>query len=112
MPARSAQQAVTYPTPEEMSLVGVLHALSDATRMVIVASLLESAERPCGTFPVTVSPSTLTYHFKVLREAGLIHQREEGRRKLTSLRRDEVEARFPGLLDTIISTYQREPAST
>lgn len=110
MPVRRAQ-AVIYPTPEQMSLVGILHALSDVTRMVIVTSLLESVERPCGTFPVTVSPSTLTYHFKVLREAGLIHQREEGRRKLTSLRRDEVEARFPGLLDSIISTYRREPAS-
>lgn len=110
MPARRAQEAATYPAPEQMSLVGVLHALSDTTRMVIVASLLESAERPCGTFPVTVSSSTLTYHFKVLREAGLIHQREEGRRRLTSLRRDEVQARFPGLLDSIISTYRREPA--
>lgn len=111
MPARTAPQAVTRPPPEEMSLVGVLHALSDTTRMVIVATLLESAERPCGTFPVTVSPSTLTYHFKVLRDAGLIRQREDGRRKLTALRRDELEARFPGLLDTIISTYRHEPAS-
>jgi DNA-binding transcriptional ArsR family regulator len=51
----------------------------------------------------TITPSTRTHHFRVLREAGLIDQREEGNRKLNSLRRDAIDARFPGLLEAVLS---------
>lgn len=95
--------ALTHPRGEELTLVGVLHALADPTRLTIVRTLHTDAERACGTFPVTVAPSTLTHHFRVLREAGLIHQREEGSRRWTTLRRADLEQRFPGLLVTVLS---------
>jgi DNA-binding transcriptional ArsR family regulator len=92
---------------DDIDLLDVLHALSDPTRMKIAQVLLESPERSCGTFDVDVAPSTLSHHFRVLREAGVIRQREDGNRRLTSLRHDELEQRFPGLLDQIVGHYQR-----
>jgi DNA-binding transcriptional ArsR family regulator len=55
-------------------------------------------ERTCGSFDLPVTKSTCTHHFKVLREAGVIHQRQEGTSRLNTLRREDLEARFPGLL--------------
>jgi DNA-binding transcriptional ArsR family regulator len=50
-----------------------------------------------------VTKSTCTHHFKVLREAGVIQQRQEGTSRLNTLRRDDLEARFPGLLETVLA---------
>jgi DNA-binding transcriptional ArsR family regulator len=62
---------------------------------------------------VDVAPSTLTHHFRVLREAGVIRQREDGNRRWTTLRLDDLDARFPGLLEAIVTAYDRQatPAS-
>jgi len=86
----------------ELDLSAILHALSDPVRRSIVERLAREGEVPCGGFGLTVTPSTRTHHFRVLREAGLIEQREEGNRKLNSLRRDEVDLRYPGLLDAVL----------
>jgi DNA-binding transcriptional ArsR family regulator len=51
---------------------------------------------------VTVAPSTLTHHFRVLREAGVIHQREDGNRRWTTLRYTDLQSRFPGVVDTVL----------
>ena len=83
-------------------LTGVLSALADPMRLAIVRLLAEGGSRPCGSFGLPVSKSTLTHHFRVLREAGLIEQRDEGTRRLTSLRRAEIEERHPGLIDCIL----------
>ncbi len=99
-PRRSAP--LFHPEPVQIDLLEVLHALSDPTRMTIVQTLAESPERACGTFPVQVAASTLTHHFRVLREAGVIRQREDGNRRWTSLRADELNGRYPGLLDRIL----------
>lgn len=96
-----------HPAAEEIDLFDVLHALSDPTRMTIVRILRAEPERACGTFPVDVAPSTLSHHFKVLRESGLIRQREEANRRLTALRGAELEQRFPGLLDTVLAAHDR-----
>jgi DNA-binding transcriptional ArsR family regulator len=93
---------ITHPSARDIELTAVLHALSDTTRLAIVRTLAESGERPCGTFPVEVSPSTLSHHFRVLREAGVIYQRDDGTRRWSSLRRDDVEACCPGLLDVVL----------
>ena len=90
----------------EFDLLDILHALSDPTRMTIVQTLRAAPERACGTFPVDVAPSTLTHHFRVLREAGVIRQREDGNRRWTALRSEDLEARFPGLLDAIMTAYE------
>jgi DNA-binding transcriptional ArsR family regulator len=99
---------LVHPEPDEFDLLDILHALSDPTRMTIVATLRATPERACGTFPVDVAPSTLTHHFRVLREAGIIRQREEGNRRWTSLRGEDLETRFPGLLDAILTAHERQ----
>ncbi|GAA2465616.1 helix-turn-helix domain-containing protein [Actinocorallia cavernae] len=109
MARASRRAALTHPEPEEIDLFDVLHALSDPTRMTIVHTLSTEPERACGTFPVDVAPSTLSHHFKVLREAGLIHQREEANRRLTALRAAELDARFPGMLAAVLAAYDRTP---
>ncbi len=93
---------LVHPRTKDLTLIEVLHALADPTRLTIVRTLRTDPERPCGTFPVTVAASTLTHHFRVLREAGVIAQREEGNRRWTTLRQADLESRFPGLLDTIL----------
>ena len=89
-------------TTETASLEDVLHALSDPVRLRIVATLAESGELACGGVDVPVTKSTCTHHFRVLREAGVITQRQVGTTRLNSLNRAELDARFPGLLDTIL----------
>lgn len=101
--AHARRPALAHPPTQKLNLIDVLHALADPTRLTIVQTLREDVERPCGTFPVSVAPSTLTHHFRVLREAGVIQQREEGNRRWTTLRHADLEARFPGVVDTILS---------
>jgi DNA-binding transcriptional ArsR family regulator len=106
MPRSQRRRAeLAHPQTAELDLLDVLHALSDPTRMTIVQTLRTDPERACGTFPVDVAPSTLTHHFRVLREAGVIHQREDGNRRWTTLRAADLERRFPGLVDTVMSAY-------
>lgn len=97
---------LTHPEPDEFDLLDILHALSDPTRMTIVQTLRAAPERACGTFPVDVAPSTLTHHFRVLREAGVIRQRQDGNRRWTALRSEDLETRFPSLLDTIVTAHE------
>jgi DNA-binding transcriptional ArsR family regulator len=88
----------------ELDLSLILHALSDPQRRTIVRELATREEPvPCGTIELEVGKSTRTHHFRVLREAGLIDQRRDGTRKLTSLRREPVDAKFPGLLDAVLT---------
>ncbi|GAA3240866.1 ArsR/SmtB family transcription factor [Nonomuraea helvata] len=101
---------LVHPDTENFDVLDVLHALADPTRMTIVQTLRAAPERACGTFQVDVAPSTLTHHFRVLREAGIIRQREEGNRRWTALRMDDLDARFPGLLDAIVNAYDRQVA--
>ena len=71
MPHAGRSAPLNHPLVERIDLLAVLHALSDPTRMTIVQTLAASPERACGTFPVQVAPSTLTHHFRVLRESGV-----------------------------------------
>lgn len=104
--ASRRREAPVGPDAAEIDLLDVLHALSDPTRMTIVDTLSGEPERACGTFPVDVAPSTLSHHFKVLREAGVIRQREEANRRLTTLRAQDLEERFPGLLASVIGAWR------
>ena len=92
-----------HPARKDLQLPAVLHALSDPHRLEIVCMLAaDPRPRACGTFGLKVTKSTATHHFRVLREAGVIEQRREGTTKLTSLRREDLEERFPGLLDAVL----------
>jgi DNA-binding transcriptional ArsR family regulator len=100
-----------HPACEELSLPNILYALGDPLRLRIVGQLAATDTAiSCGDLQVVkeVAKSTGSHQFKVLREAGLIRMVPQGRRVLVSLRRDDLEARFPGLLETILHTYQRQ----
>ena len=94
---------IAQPARSEIELAAVLHALSDPVRLRIVAALAVAGEEPsCGSFDLPVTKSTCTHHFKVLREAGVIQQRQRGTARLNALRRGDLDARFPGLLDSVL----------
>ncbi len=77
-------------------------------RLKIVAALAAADGEPtCGSFDVPVTKSTCTHHFKVLREAGVIRQRPQGTARRNTLRSEDLEARFPGLLETILDAAPR-----
>jgi DNA-binding transcriptional ArsR family regulator len=102
MPTTTPEE-IAHPTRTQIELGAVLHALSDPVRLKIVAALDSAEGQPtCGSFDVPVTKSTCTHHFKVLREAGVIRQEQQGTARLNTLRRDDLEARFPGLLDTVL----------
>jgi DNA-binding transcriptional ArsR family regulator len=91
---------------DELDLPSVMHALADPSRLRMVVALDDGVELSCaelgeraGTAP---AKSTTTHHVAVLREAGLIRTRHEGQRKLVTLRRAELDAKFPGLLDAVV----------
>ncbi|HYB30735.1 MAG TPA: helix-turn-helix domain-containing protein [Solirubrobacteraceae bacterium] len=96
------EDSLPHPAREEMELAVVLHAFSDPMRLRIVAGLAVQDDRTCKSFGLPVTKSTCTHHFRVLREAGVIRQRLEGTTKLNSLRRGDLDARFPGLLASVL----------
>jgi DNA-binding transcriptional ArsR family regulator len=95
---------LAHPALDEIELATVLHALSDPVRLRIVAGLARGDERTCASFELPVTKSTCTHHFRVLREAGVIRQRAVGPARLNTLRRDELDTRFPGLLDAVLGS--------
>ena len=89
------------PEVDAIELADVLQALSDPTRLEIVRALDADGERQCGSFDLGLTKATRSHHFKVLREAGLTFTRLEGTARYVTLRRAELDARFPGLLDAV-----------
>jgi DNA-binding transcriptional ArsR family regulator len=94
-----------HPSREEITLSGVLAALADPMRLRIVRSLLEqddcmscTAAAPCPD----MAKSTLSNHFRVLREAGLIRTSKKGVEHQNVVREADINARFPKLLKTIL----------
>jgi DNA-binding transcriptional ArsR family regulator len=96
-----------HPRIEEVSLPDVLHALSDPVRLQIVRTLDEVGEKSCSGVESSVSKSTLSHHFKVLREAGVTHTRVDGTHRYVSLRKDELNESFPGLLGSVLAAASR-----
>ena len=95
-----------HPAKEDISLAGVLGALSDPMRLRIVSKLLERRDggvscagaAPCAD----MAKSTLSHHFRILREAGLIRTTKQGVENRNCVRWDDVNERFPGLLKAIL----------
>jgi DNA-binding transcriptional ArsR family regulator len=94
-----------HPPAASLELTGVLHALADPVRLEIVRKLAAEGgcERRCGAFELPVTKSTRTHHFRVLRESGVIEQRADGTALVNRLRRAELDQRFPGLLESVLS---------
>ena len=93
-----------YPERDELQLVDVLQALGDPIRLQIVR-ILDQADGAiaCNEMGLPVAKSTGSHHLKVLREAGVVRAQVDGTRRYYTLRRDDLEARFPGLLDSVVS---------
>jgi DNA-binding transcriptional ArsR family regulator len=102
MALEMSDHRVTEPSIEELELPAVLHALSDPIRLRIVRDLSEGGACNCGAFAVPVAKSTLSHHLRVLREAGLTLTEPSGTQRVVSLRRADIDARFPGLLDAVL----------
>ena len=97
-------RGLTHRHPAQVSLQDALDAVGDPVRRMILRELAGRPDwtRACGTFDLPVSKATRSHHFAVLRDAGLIEQRDEGPRRVNRLRRAEFEARFPGLLALVL----------
>jgi DNA-binding transcriptional ArsR family regulator len=100
--------SVDTQAPEALEVSTVLHALADPVRLDLVRQLTESdAPIACGRFGTAVAKSTLSHHFRILREAGIIATHRDGGQSLNVLRSAAVEAAFPGLLRAILPQARR-----
>ena len=97
-----------HPARDAIKLSDIFYALSDPTRQSIVKELAEKTGLNCKNFGLEVAKSTLSHHFKVLRESGLTQTRLSGTMAFISLRREDLDARFPGLLDAILGACAKE----
>ena len=97
-----------HPESQQIALAGVLYALGDPVRLEIVYQLAQQGEQPCNAFNCNIAKSTMSHHFKVLRESGVIYARKEGTQHVNSLRRQDLDRRFPGLLDAVLAAMQQE----
>ncbi|MEV5028768.1 ArsR/SmtB family transcription factor [Paenibacillus sp. LPE1-1-1.1] len=91
-----------HPNREDIELTSVLYALSDPIRLRIVTTIVRSGEQPCGHFDIPVVKSTMTHHVRTLREAGVLNVRKQGTQHFLTVRADDLNTRFPGLLAAII----------
>src|ERR1700754_4432919 len=96
-------KAYYHPSLETIPLAVVMQALSDPCRLTIVRALVRETgcELACNEIPLEVSKATRSHHFDVLRDAGVIFTRCEGTKCMTSLRKRELNRRFPGLLKLV-----------
>jgi DNA-binding transcriptional ArsR family regulator len=97
-------RGLEHPSLDAVDLATLLDALGDPVRLDIVRQLASSGGVVCGSFDVDVSMPTLSHHLKLLRHAGVVRVSPEGRFRRYGLRRDDVEERFPGVLDSIIAS--------
>ena len=96
---------LAHPRAEELEVGPILLALADANRRRVVAELAEQPdeERLCASFDLSVGKSSRTRHWRVLREAGLVYQRDAGNGLYMRLRKEDLDRRFPGLIQAVIA---------
>lgn len=95
---------LAHPDREAIHLPGVLFALSDPDRLAMVRQLRDGPmdAANCTALDPSIPKSTKSHLMKVLREAGIIRNEPNGRRRTLTLRRDDLDARFPGLIDAVL----------
>ncbi len=106
MTAMSQAPDIPHPEAEQIALPIVLGALSDQTRLAIINYLAQDEARGmiCSQFTNLASKTAITYHVAKLREAGVVRVTPEGTKRRVRLRRDDLDRRFPGFLDSIIAS--------
>jgi len=102
---------LTHPSIDDVTVEGILHALSDPVRVAIYADIVGSdCSQSCSRFlnisEKTIPKSTLSQHFKALREAGLIHSERKGVEMRNKSRCAEIDSRFPGLIMAIVNAHK------
>jgi DNA-binding transcriptional ArsR family regulator len=110
----SVMRPLIHPSIEDVTVEGILHALSDPVRAAIYAELAVSSGATCSNFlkisDRDIPKSTLSQHFRALREAGLIRSERQGVEMRNTTRCAEIEQRFPGLLPAIMHAHQAQAA--
>lgn len=95
-----------HPAIEDVTLEDVFRALSDPVRLEIVQRLAREGEATCAELDGGRPKSSMSHHFRILRECGLIRTRSEGVTHVNSLRREELDKRFPGLMKAILAAMR------
>jgi DNA-binding transcriptional ArsR family regulator len=95
-----------HPDLTDIHLSSVLYALSDPIRLHLVAEIYKAGEQTCSCIDVPVVKSTLSHHTRTLREAGVIRTRIQGTQRFLSIRTEDLETRFPGLLASLLQAYE------
>ncbi|MDQ2834512.1 MAG: helix-turn-helix domain-containing protein [Acidobacteriota bacterium] len=102
-------RALIHPAIEDVPVQAILHALSDPVRVAIYADIVKGCEENCSNFLTVgdrdIPKSTLSQHFRILREAGLIHSERKGVEMFNTSRYDEVDRHYPGLLAAIATAH-------
>ncbi|MBL0887957.1 ArsR/SmtB family transcription factor [Myceligenerans indicum] len=93
---------VRHPERDEITFIAVVAAFSDPIRVGLLRVLADGRERQWGELRAPVAKSTLSHHLRVLRDAGVTRTRQEGTRCYVELRREDLDARFPGLVDAVL----------
>ena len=109
----AAMRPLVHPSIEDVTVEGILHALADPVRVAIYARLAASEKgTTCSAFlqldDREIPKSTLSQHFRALREAGLIRSERQGVEMRNTTRCAEINARFPGLLPAVMGAYQQQ----
>jgi len=99
---------IAHPSAQTVMLAQIFHALSDPAHLRILERIALAPELACNATGEALPRSTLSHHFRILREAGLLTCRREGTLQLNRLRREIVDAKAPGLLDTVLAAAERE----
>lgn len=95
-----------HPTVDQLNLPTILKALGDRTRLEILKALSKSDETTCSNCNIDMSKPALSHHYRVLRESGLIYVRVDGKQRFLSIRYDDIESKFPGLLGAVLGVVE------
>jgi len=104
MPTAVRPSKIPHPEADAIELATVMRTVGDPLRLAIVRLLADGAEQSCAALQdrLGLPPSTGSYHLRLLREAGVTRTRPAGTQRYISLRRDDLDRRFPGLVDVLI----------
>ena len=100
-------RAFKHPNPDDIELTRVLYALSDPVRLDVVRQLAEGGPATCAALDGGRPKSSMSHHFRVLREAGVVFTENSGPSHMNRLRRDDLDKLFPGLLSSVLGQKKK-----